>query len=456
MYDSSLIIVTGDHGEMLGEHGEAGHMYFIYESAIKVPLICKLPESNGPHRIDDIAGIIDIVPTVCDLLDIAPPAGIEGESLAGYFSDTPPEQPDRYMYCESLYPTRYKANSLLCLVGRQFKYIQTTRPELYDLQKDPGEQTNLVDAQPQRARILKDRLAQVLERTVRQKKPHEETPLDAETLKHLHSLGYVTDGNIKEDFSFDQDKEDPKDVIGFHEESRKVARMLGQDKFVDVRAVGDQLIKQRPEFHGSYNLLIGIAMKQQDYENVIYYGKKALELKPDNFKTHNTIGLAYFQSEQDEAAAGHFKLALEYMPDDQTVTPDERMQIHNQLGLSRSRQKKYELAMVQFEESLKFNGKQPVILNAFAQALLICRNPAFKNPSKALELSKQACELTQSKQAEFMSTLAVAYATVNNFSEAARISEKALVLAKAKGDKALIDKQQKQLYLIKKALAGSQ
>jgi arylsulfatase A-like enzyme len=454
MYESSLIIVTGDHGELLGEHGETTHMYFIYQSAIMVPMIYKLPGSNRAKRIDDLAGIIDIVPTVCDLLDIEPPTGIQGKNLAPYFSNTPPEPEDRHLYCESLYPTKYEANTLLSLVSKRWKYIQTTRPELYDLQKDPGEQTNLVDAQPQRARILKDRLAQILERTVRQKKPHEETPLDAETLKHLHSLGYVTDGNIKEDFSFDQDKEDPKDVIGFHEESRKVARMLGQDKFVDVRAVGDQLIKQRPEFHGSYNLLIGIAMKQQDYENVIYYGKKALELKPDNFKTHNTIGLAYFQKNQDEAAAGHFKLALEYMPNDQTVTPDERMQIHNQLGLSRSRQKKYELAMVQFEESLKFNGKQPVILNAFAQALLICRNPAFKNPSKALELSKQACELTQSKQAEFMSTLAVAYATVNNFSEAARISEKALVLAKAKGDKALIDKQQKQLYLIKKALAG--
>ncbi len=454
MYESSLIIVTGDHGEMLGEHGEAGHMYFIYQSAVKVPLIYKLPGSSGPQRIEDIAGIIDIVPTVCDLLDIEPPTGIQGKNLAPYFSNTPPQSEDRHIYCESLYPTKYEANTLLSLVSNRWKYIQTTRPELYDLQKDPGEQTNLVKTQPQRARILKDRLAQILEKTVRQKKPHEETPLDAETLKHLHSLGYLTGNSVKEDFSFDQDKEDPKDLIGFHEEFRKVSRMLGQDELVDVRALGDHLIKQRPGFYGSYSLLIGIALKQKDYENAILFGKKALELKPDSFKTHNTLGLAYFQSKQDEAAARHFKLALELMPNDQTVPPDERMQIHNQLGLSYSRQKKFDLAIVQFEESLKFDGKQPAIMNALAQALLTCRNPALKNPSRALELARQACELTQSKHPEYLGTLAVAYATVNNLSEAARISEKALVLAQAKGDKALIAKQQKQLYLIKKALAG--
>ncbi|UCD27446.1 MAG: sulfatase, partial [Planctomycetota bacterium] len=157
MYESSLIIVTGDHGEMLGEHGETTHMYFIYESAIKVPLIYKLPGSSASQRIDDIAGIIDIVPTVCDLVEIEPPAGIQGKNLAGYFSNTPPESEDRVLYCESLYPTKYEGNTLLGLVSKRWKYIQTTRPELYDLQNDPGEQTNLAEAEPQRARILKDR-----------------------------------------------------------------------------------------------------------------------------------------------------------------------------------------------------------------------------------------------------------------------------------------------------------
>jgi arylsulfatase A-like enzyme/Flp pilus assembly protein TadD len=453
MYESSLIIVTGDHGEMLGEHGETTHMYFIYQSAVKVPLIYKLPGSNAGERIDDIAGIVDIVPTVCDLLGIEPPAGIQGENLGGYFSNERPESEERHLFCESLYPTKYEGNTLLCVTSERWKYIQTTRPELYDLQNDPGEQTNLADAEPQRVRILKDRLAQVLEESVRQEKGQEDAPLDAEALKHLHSLGYVGGSDVKEDFSFDQDAEDPKDLIVFHEAFRKVNRILRQKEPVDIRAIGDRLIELRPGFFESYNVLLGIALKQQDYKNAIYFGKRAVALEPNRFKLHNNLGLAYFQIKQDESAARHFKLALELMSGDEADSPEMRVQIHNQLGLLRSRQKKFELAIVHYKESLRLEAKQPAMLNALAQALLSCRNPAIRDPSKALESAQRACELTQSKEPEYLSTLAVAHATIGNLSEAIDILEKALVLAQPKGDQALLAKLRKQLGLIKRALA---
>ena len=231
--------------------------------------------------------------------------------------------------------------------------------------------------------------------------------------------------------------------------------MSGQNESVDIRTLGDRLIKLRPGFYESYNLLVGIALKQKDYENAIRYGEKAIALKPDSFIAHNTLGLAYFQSKQDEAAARQFELALEFVPKDQADSPAMRLQVHNQLGLLRSRQKKFDLAIVQFQESLKLNPKQPATLNALAQALLSCPNPALKDPSKALELAQQACALTQSKHPEYLSTLAAAYATLNNLSEAVNILEKALPLAQAIGDRALIAKIQKQLYLIKRALAES-
>ncbi len=454
MYKSSLLIVTGDHGEMLGEHGEAGHMYFIYQSAMQVPLVYKLPGSNAAHEIDDIASIIDIVPTVCDLVDIDPPAGIQGKSLAPYFGNKPPQSEDRHLYCESLYPTKYEANSLLGLIGKRWKYIQTTRPELYDLQKDPGEQTNLAEAQPHRARILKDRLAQILEQTVRQEKDQEDTPLDAESLKHLHSLGYVTGSSVKEDFSFDQNAEDPKDLIGFHEEYRKVSRLLGQNESVDIRALGDRLVKLRPQFYESYNLLVGLALKQKDYENAIRYGEKTIALKPGRFM-HFFLGVAYFHSQKNEAAARQFELALESIQKGQAASPAERAQVHNRLGLVRARQKKFDLAIIQFNESLKLNPKQPGMLNALALALLVRPNQTLKDPSKALELAQQACALTQSRHPLYLSNLGLAYAELNNFSEAVKASEKAVALAQAKGDQTLATSLQQQLDLFKKALAES-
>ncbi|MHC4086764.1 MAG: sulfatase-like hydrolase/transferase, partial [Planctomycetota bacterium] len=455
MYESSLIIVTGDHGEMLGEHGEAGHMFFIYQSAMKVPLIYKLPGSNAAHKIDDIASIIDIVPTVCDLLDIDPPAGIQGKNLAPYFSNKPPESEDRHLYCESLYPTKYEGNSLLGLISKRWKYIQTTRPELYDLQEDPGEQTNLLETHPHRARILKDRLAQILEQTVRQGEAQEDTPLDPELLKHLLSLGYVTGSSVKEDFSFDQSKEDPKDLIGFHEGYRKLSRLVVQNELADARALGERLLKQRPGIYGLYELLSATALNQKDYGNAIRYGEKALALKPGRFKVHYNLGMAYSKSKQNEAAAKHFELVLEFMPKDQTVSLTKRVQVHRQLGLVRAREKKFDLAIVQFKEALKLNPRHPGMLNALAWILVTCPNQALKDPPKALELAQQACALTQSKYPVFLNTLAMAYATLNNFSEAVKTSERALALAQAKGDQALVTKLQKQLDLFKKALVES-
>ena len=101
------------------------------------------------------------------------------------------------------------------------------------------------------------------------------------------------------------------------------------------------------------------------------------------------------------------------------------------------------------------NPNQPHILNALALALLLRTNRASEDPSKALELAQQACGLTQSRNPECLNTLAIAYATVNNFSEAIKASEAGLALAQAKGDPALVTKLQKQLDVIKEALAES-
>ena len=85
IYDSTLIIITADHGEMLGEFGEKTHAYYIYQSAIKVPLIFKLPQSRSGKTVDDLVGVVDIAPTICSLTDVDIPRGVQGKDLSGYF-----------------------------------------------------------------------------------------------------------------------------------------------------------------------------------------------------------------------------------------------------------------------------------------------------------------------------------------------------------------------------------
>ena len=98
------------------------------------------------------------------------------------------------------------------------------------------------------------------------------------------------------------------------------------------------------------------------------------------------------------------------------------------------------------------------VLNSLAWALVTCPNQALRDPSKALELAQKVCALTPPKHPQYpkyLNTLAVTYGTLNNFSEAVNISEKALALVQAKGDQTIIINLQKQLDLFREALAES-
>jgi arylsulfatase A-like enzyme len=236
LYDSSLIVITGDHGEMLGEHGEEEHTYFIYQSAIKVPLIFKLPGQTKTGKTEYLAGLIDVVPTICGLLGIETPAQVQGEDLSPCLGQKQPPNQERHLYCESLIPTRFKANSLLGVVADGWKFIQTTRPELYDLTEDPAETKNLIDKQPQRARFLQEHLKQMLEQAVRKANPDSKLNLDPQAIKRLQSLGYVA-GGINEDFRFDQSRDDPKDLINYHVSFQKAAELAYVQKIRKISPV---------------------------------------------------------------------------------------------------------------------------------------------------------------------------------------------------------------------------
>ena len=129
---------------------------------------------------------------------------------------------------------------------------------------------------------------------------------------------------VKEDFSFDQSAEDPKDLIGFHNEYRKVGPLVEQNKLAEVRALGERLIKQRPQFYELYDLVLGAALKQKDYGSAVRYGEKAIALKPGRV-AHFLLGVAYSKNKQNEAAARQFELALEFIRKDKTTSLANRV-----------------------------------------------------------------------------------------------------------------------------------
>jgi arylsulfatase A-like enzyme len=447
MYDSSLIIVTGDHGEMLGEHGELTHTYFIYQSALHVPMIFKLPESVDQTKIDDVTSIVDIVPTVCDLLGLEPPKVVHGKNLAGYFRGDPPLPEDRYLYCESFQPVFYGANSLLGLVGRQWKYIHTTVPELYDLQSDPGELKNLVEADPRRAAILMENLTQISNDATRKVGPQDSGQVHPDLVKHLQTLGYTSEPATPEEVKFDERKENPKDLIGVHNQLRRIEHLVEDYRLTEALELIEEAVQQRP-YSFFYHLGAMVCIKREEYKRAIAYAEKAVELDPQSYADREQLARAYAFDLQDDKAAEQYEETLKILDAGESEHKAFKARVHFQLGMTRNRLRKHDLAIVSFEESLKLNPKQPLALDGLAVALIDSSEPS-RDLARALQVAQLACSSTEMKYPNLLQTLARANAAMDHLDEAIAITTRALSLATAAGDQPMVEALQEQLNQFK-------
>ncbi len=417
LFDSSLLIIAGDHGEMLGERGEQEHGYFIYQSAIKVPLLFKLPGQRKGEVVKDLVGLVDIVPTICGLVGIEPTAQMQGKDLSGYLGGKSAPGEGRYVYTESLYATKYNANTLLGVVTDRWKYIQTTRPELYDLIGDPQESNNVIEQHFQQARILQDRLRQILEQTVRERQTDGKAELDEQSRKRLESLGYVS-GAVSEDFRFDQSKDDPKDLIDFHVLNTNVHRLMGRNENAEAKKLCKELLAQRPDCYEVYRMLGKIAFRENDKENARSYMLESLRLNPDQSDLHNNLSVLLARERKYDEAIEHLGKSLEISPGqivarnnlaglldrqgsgeeaashyaESLRVKDNQPDIHVKLGDILYRQKKLNEAVKHWGESLKFRPKQPhVIYNRLGSAFykLGKADEAVENWSRSLELEPE-------------------------------------------------------------------
>jgi arylsulfatase A-like enzyme/Flp pilus assembly protein TadD len=192
--DETLLLVTSDHGEGLGEHREALHGFFTYQTTLRIPFLVRGPGIPAGTRIGTTVRLVDVFPTVLDLLGVPAPAQapLSGLSLAGALrGGATPSEP--VTYAESLVPLLHFGWSDLRVVREgRWKYIQAPRPELYDLATDPGEQTNLASAQASRAEAMRGALARFLDLERKSAaKASGAAPVSTELLEKLGALGYV-------------------------------------------------------------------------------------------------------------------------------------------------------------------------------------------------------------------------------------------------------------------------
>jgi len=180
----------------------------------------------------------------------------------------------------------------MAITHGQWKYIQAPRPELYDVVTDPAEKHNLVKQEPQRVRVLEDKLRETLEQTAR-KNSDNRLELDAESIKRLESLGYVA-GKAEGTIVFDDSQADPKDLINEFVQYLEAGKLAKNKAFDQAKQILLKLIPQCPEFYEIYQMLGDIEVTQGNFGQSLPYFRRAVELNPT--ETGGMNNLAWIQA----------------------------------------------------------------------------------------------------------------------------------------------------------------
>jgi arylsulfatase A-like enzyme len=231
----ALWIISGDHGEALGDHGEATHSLFVYEATARVPLIFWAPGSI-PAGKGGFARLVDIVPTVLALAGIPQPGDVDGRSLLPAESASSPH----VAYMETMYPfLNFGAASVRAVTDGRYKVIDVPQREVYDLQDDPAEARNLAGREtPAAAEALRSVLAAI---PLAPPGPSPDSVDD--DAKALRSLGYVGAGG---EYALGSRGMDPKEFAPLYRKLNVVHELCEAGRFGEAVPMFGQLLSVFP------------------------------------------------------------------------------------------------------------------------------------------------------------------------------------------------------------------
>lgn len=238
---STLIAAVGDHGEMLGEHGEDGHGIFLYGSSLDVPLILAGPSVPGSRVIGEAVPARALPATLLDLLGLREAASPFGSALPGLRGRA---ESGTGIYSETWLPaTAYDWSPLRALTETRWRLIEAPRPELYDLAADPGETRNLAAERPQDVQRLRAALTRSVGAAPARTAPAVKS--DPQVSEALRSLGYLSGASAPAPVAR-AGTIDPKDGMALLAEFDRARAALRQGRAAEAAALLEDLVRRNP------------------------------------------------------------------------------------------------------------------------------------------------------------------------------------------------------------------
>jgi arylsulfatase A-like enzyme/Tfp pilus assembly protein PilF len=346
----TVLILIGDHGEGLGNHGEASHGYFIYDYALHVPFLIAAPFPElQAKRISSQVSSADVFPTLLDLARIRSALKVQGRSLVRTMFE-PGKKDEVSAYAESMAPNlQFGWSALRALRTTKYKYIDAPEAELYDLTQDSREQSNILPQYPEIGMRMKRELDKIVAETSVGAPVPQAANLDKETVERLSALGYIgAPVSAKKASGGTRPLADPKDKLPIFMAVTRAGALILKDQYADAakelesairgeppipqallllstcyvqlgrkeeaKANLDIVLKEDPESTQALISLANILLEEKKNDDVIALCKRTLSVDERNTQAYSLLGDVYMGERNYAEALPYLEKAVEIEP----------------------------------------------------------------------------------------------------------------------------------------------
>jgi arylsulfatase A-like enzyme/Tfp pilus assembly protein PilF len=381
LYERSLLVLSGDHGEGLGEHGEKTHGFFIYNSTLHVPLLIKIPGAS-PRVVGEEVSLVDVMPTLLQALKIPIPPSVQGRSLLGQVLGRPGASSSE-LYSETYLPLlHFRWSQLRGLQTQGLKYIDAPQPELYDTRRDPHELKNLFKASQAVAHERHDQLYAVVRRFTPTGGNAEAAKelTDPALLDRLRSLGYVAVSAGTFSDTSGKPLPDPKDRVQVYELFSEAMSDGQHGRYEESLNKLREAEKTEPASVPIRYLMALDYYRLKDFRRSIERFQATLELDPRFALATYYLGLAQVETGDLDSAMASFQRALQLDATNFTAAYN--------LGAAYLKKNRVDDALRQFQDAVEINPDYAQGYEALGELYLY-----LKRNDDAVRVLEQAVEL---------------------------------------------------------------